>query len=107
MKLSANLCLEKCSKLWHHFYRCDGRITHSRSASLRAFTVAFINELPQTCTESSDVVAVPAKPKQSAVPDEFSTMKKELEKAYERIAALEERNQELTLQTPGVCALNV
>ena len=33
-------------------------------------------------------------------------MRKELDKAYARISALEGRNQELTLQTSGVCKLN-
>lgn len=46
-------------------------------------------------------MAVPARSKQ-LVPDESGILKKELNKAYERIAALEGRNQELTLQTTGV-----
>ena len=50
---------------------------------------------------SSASVAVPARSKQ-LVPDESGILKKELNKAYERIAALEGRNQELTLQTTGV-----
>ena len=51
---------------------------------------------------SSASVAVPARAKQ-LVSDESGILKKELNKAYERIAALEGRNQELTLQTTGVC----
>jgi len=66
---------------------------------------SFICDLLQRSTKPPEIVTVPAKPKQSTVPDEFSTMRKELDKAYARIAALEERNQELTLQIPGVCAL--
>lgn len=57
--------------------------------------------LPTKNSKKSTSVVVPARPKQPA-PDESGIMKKELDKAYERIAALEGRNQELTLQTTGV-----
>ena len=66
-----------------------------------------ISFLPQSNSStknfsSSASVAVPARAKQ-LVPDESGILKKELKKAYERIAALEGRNQELTLHTTGVC----
>ena len=66
-----------------------------------------ISFLPQSNSStknfsSSASVAVPARAKQ-LVSDESGILKKELNKAYERIAALEGRNQELTLHTTGVC----
>ena len=70
---------------------------------LRAYGTFFLLQLhvPTKSSKRSTSVAIPARPKQPA-PDESGIMKKELDKAYERIAALEGRNQELTLQTTGV-----
>lgn len=50
-------------------------------------------------------MSVPSKFKQNTVPDESSIMRKELDKSYAKITNLEERIQDLTLQTTGVCAL--
>lgn len=76
---------------------------HSKVNFIRCFTVALVQEL-QKSTESSEGMSVPSKFKQNTVPDESSIMRKELDKSYAKITNLEERIQDLTLQTTGVCA---